>query len=109
MWAGGRRGMAVRVEKVWFGAREAGIVLGTGGKLVPTVAGGGQQPASTAAAPPSSQCRCKHACAVLRCHCRRALRQIISRAQQTDDERLLSNPYLQVKAMLDSGLVGPQL
>ncbi|GAB4814014.1 hypothetical protein N2152v2_001060 [Parachlorella kessleri] len=38
---------------------------------------------------------------------RRALRQVILRAQQSNDERLLANPYLQVKAMMDGGLLGP--
>ncbi len=36
---------------------------------------------------------------------RRALRQVAARAQQANDERLLCNPYLQVKAMLEQQLV----
>lgn len=53
---------------------------------------------------------CVQACAaadhpVCWCACRHALRQVILRAQQSNDERLLSNPYLQIRAMLESGML----
>jgi hypothetical protein len=37
--------------------------------------------------------------------CRRALRGVVARAQSANDERLLANPYLQLRAMLDMGRV----
>lgn len=36
---------------------------------------------------------------------RRALRAVVSRAQQANDEKLLQSPYLQVRAMLDMRLI----
>ncbi|KAL4856367.1 hypothetical protein ACK3TF_003171 [Chlorella vulgaris] len=36
---------------------------------------------------------------------RRALRGVVTRAQSANDEKLLSNPYLQLRAMLDLGRV----
>lgn len=41
---------------------------------------------------------------LLSCH-RRALRGVVARAQSANDERLLANPYLQLRAMLDMGRV----
>lgn len=39
------------------------------------------------------------------CPRRRALRGVVARAQSANDEKLLANPYLQLKAMLDLGKV----
>lgn len=44
------------------------------------------------------------AAAVASC-CRRALRGVVARAQAANDERLLANPYLQLRAMLDLGRI----
>ena len=37
--------------------------------------------------------------------CRRALRGVVARAQSANDERLLANPHLQLRGMLDLGRV----